>query len=167
VTSPAHPHDPTLDVIAEFTEVFAFIRSRWTDYSVQIHPELSGGSIFVLQTIVRKGPITATEIAHRLLMDKGMISRQVTLLKRLELIEARPAASDRRVTLLTGTALAQTRLGDVRGQMAEEYRRRFAGWDDAELGQLRDMLRRFNGSAEAFDLPDSPAARCTSERHSG
>ena len=54
VTKPErdHPHDPILDVIAEFSETFSFIRTRWTEFTEQLHPELSGGSIFVLQVII-------------------------------------------------------------------------------------------------------------------
>ena len=163
VTKPErdHPHDPILDVIAEFSETFSFIRTRWTEFTEQLHPELSGGSIFVLQVILKKGPITATEIGHRLRMDKAMISRQVALLRKLELVDAQAAAEDRRVTLLTGTELARTRLDEVRSQMSEQYRQRFADWGAEDIVQLRDLLRRFNGSADFFEDSASPSARCT------
>ena len=156
-----HPHDPILGVIAEFTETFSFIRTRWTEFTQQLHPELSGGSIFVLQVILKKGPITATEIGHRLRMDKAMISRQVALLRKLGLVDTQPAAEDRRVALLTGTELAHTRLSEVRSQMSEQYRQRFAGWEVEDIVQLRDLLHRFNGSAEFFEDPASPSARGT------
>lgn len=160
-SAPDRPHDPILDVIAEFSEVFTFIRTRWTGYTEQLHPDLSGGSIFVLQTILRKGPITATEISHRLRMDKALISRQVALLRKLELVDAQPASEDRRVMLLTGTDLARTRLDEVRAKMADEYRQRFDSWDPAEIETLFEMLHRFNRGSDGFASPDSPAARCT------
>lgn len=156
-----HPHDPILDVIAEFTESFAFIRTRWTEFTEQLHPELSGGSIFVLQLILKKGPITATEIGHRLRMDKAMISRQVTLLRKLGLVDTQPAAEDRRVALLTGTELARTMLVEVRSQMADQYRQRFADWDAEDIVRLRELLHQFNGTADFFEDRSSPSARCT------
>lgn len=159
-----HPHDTVLDVIAEFSEVFAFVRSRWAGYTEQIHPELANGSLFVLQLILRKGPISATELGHRLRMDKATISRQVALLRKLELVDTQPAAEDRRVTLLTGTELARTRLAEVRGKMSEDYRRRFEGWQTEELDQLYELLHRFNRSSDELESVASPSARCTPEQ---
>lgn len=158
-----HPHDPVIDVIAEFSELLTFIRTRWTEFSAQIHPELAGGSTFILQMIMKKGPITATELGHRLRMDKAMISRQVSQLRKLGLVESELAAEDRRVTLLTGTELARTRLDEVRGKMSQQYQQRFDGWKPEEIVALRDLLHRFNSGSDFFTEFESPAVRCTPE----
>lgn len=149
-------------IIAEFSEVFAFARTRWSHYAEEVHPELRGVGIMVLQTILRKGPVTATGIGQMLDMDKAVVSRQVSRLRELELIEAEPAEEDRRVILLTPSAHAETLIAELRMRNAEAYRERFDGWTPEELRSLRTALHRFNGAAPALQA-DGPARRCARE----
>lgn len=150
------------EIIAEFSQVFAFARTRWARYAEEVHPELKGVGLMVLQTIIRKGPVTATGLAGLLDMDKATVSRQVAKLRSLQLVEATAAEADRRVTLLTASPAAQTAMDELHAQTAAAYRARFADWGDAELAQLRAMLHRFNASAEDA-RGEGPARRCARE----
>src|SRR5690554_2336799 len=78
-------------LIAEFSEAFAFLRIRWTRFAEEVHPELKGGTFALLNTIVKRGPITATELGQLLTLDKGLVSRQVTHLKELGFIDSAPS----------------------------------------------------------------------------
>jgi len=146
------------EIIAEFAEVFAFARTRWARYAEEVHPELRGVGMMVLQVILRKGPITATELGQMLDMDKAVVSRQVAKLRELELVDATPSEEDRRVVLLAGSARAQSLLEELQHRNAWEYGQRFAGWDDVELESLRSALHRFNGAGA--ETADGPAKRC-------
>ena len=145
----SHP-DGISDIIAEFSEVFAFARTRWARYAEEVDPELKGVGIMVLQLILRKGPITATGISQLLDMDKAMVSRQITKLKELELIETQPSREDRRVVLLTPSPKAEDLLGAIRQKWAHAYHERFVDWSSDELEHLRAALHRFNASAEGL-----------------
>lgn len=152
-------HDVVAGIITEFTEAFAFSRSRWARFAGEVSPELSSMSVVVLQIVFRKGPITATEIGQFLDMDKSLVSRHVSRLRELGLVAATEAPEDRRVQLLTASEHAEQLLGGVRERWALAYRERFAGWSDADLETLRAGLHRFNESAEGGH--EGPASRCT------
>lgn len=132
------------DIAAEFAGVFAFARSRWARHAQQVHPELNGVGLMVLQRVTRCGPITASAIVQQLDMDKAAVSRQVTKLRELGLVEVAPAAEDKRVQMLSLTAAGQAATENLRGLMAADYAERFAGWSDADLAELRTLLHRFN-----------------------
>lgn len=150
-------------ITAEFSQVFAFSRSRWAGFAEDIHPELRGVGLFVLQIIHRKGPITATEIAHLLMLDKSVVSRQVTKLRQIDLVDAVASEEDRRVVLLTTTEQTRESLERVQALNADAYLDRFADWSDEDLAQLHDLLHRFNTSASAdpVALASGAAARCS------
>lgn len=135
------------EIIAEFSEVFAFARTRWTKYAEEIHPALKGVGMMMLQTILRRGPVTATELSQVLDMDKATVSRQVARLRELDLVDAEASAEDRRVLLLTTSATAQETLARVRSRTAHDYHERLADWSTDDLERFRDTLRRFNGAA--------------------
>lgn len=157
--------DIVADIIAEFSEVIAFARSRWARYAEDVHAELRGVGLVMLQVILRKGPLTATGIAQMLDMDKAVVSRQLAKLRELELVEAEPAPEDRRVTLLTGSARAQELLDGIRVKWADAYHERFRDWSSDELEQMRSSLHRFNATAD-HAMPDLPSSRCARDRAS-
>ena len=147
------------EIIAEFSEIFAFARTKWARYAEEVHADLRGVGMMVLQLVMRKGPITATGISQLLDMDKAMVSRQISKLRELDLVLAEPAAEDRRVILLTASDRAEEMLDGIRQQWAHAYHERFAGWSAADLETLRSGLHRFNASADS-GRPDGPAKRC-------
>lgn len=156
------------EIISEFSEVFAFARSRWARYAEEIHSDLRGAGMIVLQLIMRKGPVTATGLSQLLDMDKAMVSRQIAKLRELGFVEAEPAEDDRRVILLTASERAGKLLEGIRGQWAHEYHERFAGWSLDDLQVLRGGLHRFNAASEAArqTIPEGPARRCAREHRS-
>lgn len=162
--SAAHEEEIVAGIISEFTEAFAFSRTRWTRYANEVSQDLSGVSMLVLQIVFRRGPITATGVSHWLDMDKSLVSRHVSKLRDLGLIEANESPEDRRVQLLTVSDHATELLSGVRERWSNAYRERLADWSEAELEALRAGLHRFNASAESLPA-EGPAARCS--RHAG
>lgn len=156
--------DAITGIIAEFSDVFAFSRKRWSRYAEEIDAGLSSVGMIVLQFIIRKGPVTATGISQMLDMDKSIVSRQLAKLRELGFIDAAPAPEDRRVQLITGSQQAFEVIDDIRERWANAYRERFEGWTAEELETLRAGLHRFNASA-SDPHPDGPAVRCA--RHAG
>ena len=134
------------DIAAEFAAVFAFARSRWAGHAQNVHPELKGVGLMVLQTVTRHGPIAATEVGQILDTDKATISRQVAKLRELGLIEITPDECDKRVQLLSLSDEGVVAIAELRGRIGADYRERFAGWSEADLEDLRALLHRFNGT---------------------
>lgn len=161
------PRDEVIpEIIAEFSQAFASARTRWSRYAEEVHPELRGPGMMILQTIIRRGPITATGLSGMLEMDKAFVSRQVTKLRGLGLVDAKEAESDRRVILLTASPAAQTAVEGLQAHTAAEYRARFSGWSEEELEQLQRFLHRFNAAAEE-QRGEGPARRCAREEAEG
>lgn len=134
------------EIIAEISELVASARTNWMRAAEDAHPELRGLGLMMLHMISRKCPITATELGAMLDMDKAAVSRHITHLRELGLVDATASAEDRRVTLLTTTPAAHAMLEDVSRRSAENYHKRFSGWDEADLAHLQGLLHRFNGS---------------------
>ena len=158
-TADAPRDDRIAQIISEFSEVFAFARSHWASYAQEVDPELKGVGMIVLQLIFKKGPVTATALSQMLDMDKAVVSRQVSKLRELGLLEAEASAEDRRVTLLRASEAAQRTLERLHAQNAHAYHERFEQWSAEELEQLREGLHRFNQSSP--EPHDGPAHRCT------
>ena len=151
------------DVISEFSEFFAAARSNWARYSEEVHPELTGAGMIIMQFIVRNGPVTATGICQIMRMDKALVSRQVARLRELGFVHATPAEEDRRVMLLTPSDEAKRVMGLVKAKWAHSYHDRFADWDIEEIERFRAALHRFNTSADRE--VNGPAGRCAKDRH--
>lgn len=151
-------------IIAEFSEVFAFVRTRWARFAEETHPDLRGTGILVLQIVLRKGPVTVTGLSQLLGMDKAMVSRQITKLRELGFVESAPAPEDRRVTLITATDKARETIEALRARAAHDYQLRFAEWDDNALEALGESLHRFNSYAP--EQAAGPAVRCA-QGHGG
>lgn len=159
-TGPDAGRDTTVaEIIAEFSQVFAFARTRWSRYAEEVNPGLKGVGMMVLQVILRKGPVTATELSQMLDMDKAVVSRQVSKLRQLDLIEAEASDEDRRVTLLRPSETAQHTIERLHAKNAHAYHERFAEWSAGDLETLRVGLHRFNQSSP--EPADGPAHRCT------
>lgn len=149
--APSRVPDPPVaevirDIAGEFAAAFAFARSRWAGHAGNVHPDLKGVGLMVLQRITRCGQITATEVAQHLDMDKATVSRQVNKLRELGLVGVAPTVEDKRVQLLTLSAEGAAAVEELRGRMASDYAERFAGWDESDLAHLRALLHRFNGA---------------------
>lgn len=151
--------DLLTSIIAEFSEVFAFSRTRWARFAEEVHPALRGSSLVVLQVISRKGPITATGLSQLLDMDKSLVSRQITKLRDLGFIDTAESPEDRRVQLITVSATAAELFADIRTLWANSYRERFEGWSTSDLQSLLDGLSHFNAAATEA-RHDGPAFRC-------
>ena len=106
------------EIISEFSQSFAAARTRWTRFAEVVHPERRGPGMMILQTILRRGPVTATGLGSILDMDKAMVSRQVTKLRSLGLVDAKEAESDRRVILLTASETAHSAIEGIQARIS-------------------------------------------------
>nr|WP_246587111.1 MarR family transcriptional regulator [Stakelama flava] len=97
----------------------------------------------LLASVARYGPVGVVEVADRTGRDHTTISRQMTKLEELGLIERRASATDKRVREATVSAKGQkmvTALDAARERLANRI---LVSWTDAELDDLRRLLRRF------------------------
>lgn len=97
----------------------------------------------LLARIGRHGPIGVVDLADRTGRDHTTISRQMTRLEDLGLIERRPSATDKRVREAEVSDKGRAMIAELNAARERLANRILASWNDAELDQLRVLLRRF------------------------
>jgi DNA-binding MarR family transcriptional regulator len=97
----------------------------------------------LLARIARYGPIGVVELADRTARDHTTISRQMAKLEELGLIERRASATDKRVREATVSVKGRDMIGLLSAARERLANRILVDWTDADLDQLRKLLRRF------------------------
>lgn len=101
-------------------------------------------ALFPLLVLVeRVGPIGVVELADRVGRDYTTVSRQVTKLERLGLINRQESATDRRVreSVITEKGKAMTdRVDEARERIGLAI---FASWEDQDVENLVRLMRKF------------------------
>ncbi len=147
------PGDPRTELAqeirSEVLELFLGTRRETSDYAAMLHPELTSVSIGILRRVARRENVTSARLAVELCMDKGSVSRQLTLLRKIGFVEALPDPKDGRALSLNITPLAQERWEQLKVLMGEEYGHRFEGWSDEELQTFLAYLHRYNAALAA------------------
>lgn len=97
----------------------------------------------LLSRVWRYGPIGVVDLADRTGRDHTTISRQMTKLEELGLIERRPSTADKRVREATVTEKGQDMVRILNAARERLANRILVDWTDEDLDQLRILLRRF------------------------
>ncbi|KAF4408283.1 MULTISPECIES: MarR family winged helix-turn-helix transcriptional regulator [Streptomyces] len=145
-----HGRDASLETIQRELTEFAR-RSRAT--ATRIHPELPLVSYTLLAHVDARGGCSATELAAHYLLDKSTVSRQVSALERLGLVERRPDPADQRVQVVHCTEAGEEAVVRARESRREAIRARLTDWDTEDLATFAALLRRYNTA------PATPPAR--------
>lgn len=111
-----------------------------------VHPDLQPASYLMLSHVAENGPMRASSVADLFTVDKGAISRQVTHLMELGLVEKSRDPEDGRAWLLTATPDAVERLRTVAEQRRTYLAERLDGWEAGDLERFTDLLARYNDS---------------------
>ena len=114
-----------------------------------IHPELQATAYFILLHVFEHEPARAAHIVDDLGIDKGAVSRKVTQLERLGLLERTTDPLDGRARTLVVSDLGQTRLQELERERRSAFTGRLASWTGPELAHLADGLSSYNASLEA------------------
>jgi len=87
-------------------------------------------------------PISVVELANLVGRDHSVVSRQVTKLEALGLVERRPAKGDQRVRRLEPSATGWRMLDQFAVARRKFVSKRLGDWTDEERRVLLDLLRR-------------------------
>jgi len=97
----------------------------------------------LLVGIERYGPIGVGDLADGVGRDYTTVSRQVTKLENLSLIERRPGKADRRINEAVITPRGQTLIDALDAARLRLAAPILAKWSEEDFGQLAQLLRRF------------------------
>ncbi|GGD32210.1 hypothetical protein GCM10010915_10730 [Microbacterium faecale] len=144
--------DETVDAIRSveigLSEVFTQHRRTMKRNAERLQPGMLPMTYKVFAVIARRAPITASELAEWLEMDKGQISRTVTYLESIDLVTRRPDEADRRSFVIEPTESGVERLEAARTPHEETLRARLGHWDPADARRLGELLLALAGRAE-------------------
>jgi DNA-binding MarR family transcriptional regulator len=119
------------------------------------------GPLTVLDAVAEQGEAKVSAIASALLMDVSTVSRSLSGLCRDGLVQWRTDSTDGRSHLVSCTPAGLHRLAERRDQVAAELERRLAGWPQADVAQLSDLLNRFVASL----IEEQAASSASSSTH--
>ncbi|GAA3654163.1 MarR family winged helix-turn-helix transcriptional regulator [Microbacterium marinilacus] len=124
----------------EFSELIAQVRRIIMRNADRVSPGMLPGAYKVFTTIADAGPLTASAIADRLMIDKGQLSRTVRELEDLGLVARTPDPSDGRAHLLEPTEDGRRRLATARAPQEHGLSRALEKWDVSDVRRLADLL---------------------------
>ena len=125
----------------------------------QLHPDLDGAAYGLLALLEDTGPLRASDLVTRLGLDKSTVSRQISSLVDLGLVDRAADPADGRAQVLTSSAEGSARLAQIRDVRRARWEADLSGWPAEDVVALGELLGRLNRIGEAREAEDGGAAR--------
>jgi DNA-binding MarR family transcriptional regulator len=119
------------------------------DRARAVHPDLQPSSYLLLSHLAESGPLRASAVVEEMGIDKGAVSRQITHLAELGLLDRTRDPDDGRAMLLAVTDDARARLDRVARDRSERFGQLLREWTDTELAAFGAELGRYNTALDA------------------
>ncbi len=126
-------------------------RAMSTEMSREVHPDLDTEAYGLLMGIHDFSRARASELALHFGLGKATVSRQLTELAELGLIEREPDPADGRAHVLVLTVEGRARLERTRAARRERWHAMLGAWPVDDVWLLARMLSRFNLLGEDAD----------------
>lgn len=123
-----------------FGELMVEFRRVYAQAAESVSPGMLPGTFKVLSSIQRAGSISVSGIAERLTADKGQVSRSVTELEELGLVERTTDAADGRIKLITVTEEGLARLERARLPYEGRLSESLADWPLESIEKFTELL---------------------------
>lgn len=140
---PADRATVTLDVEQAVVELYRTVNERVKSHARAFNPDLQPAGFGILRYIKAREPIRAAEIATSLGMDKSAVSRQISALREMGLVETTPDPLDGRASLLVLSGTSRDALSGIQDRTTTDYDRALSAWSDSDLLAFAQMLKRF------------------------
>ena len=115
----------------------------------ELHPDLDGAAYGLLALLEDAGPLRAGDLVARLGLDKSTVSRQLSSLVTLGLVDRSADPEDGRAQVLTPSAEGSARLARIRAARRARWAADLADWPTEDVATLAELLARFNRVGEA------------------
>lgn len=139
------------DVDHELTRLMRRHRARALKRATDVDESLDLTSYLLLTAIYDHGDgVRGSDLAEMFAVHKSTISRSITALERLGLVERLADPADGRAQILRASAKAESRLGKIRSRGREWLAEVLAEWSPEERETFAKGLARFNDAAENF-----------------
>jgi len=133
----------------ELTRFLRRARASSARLAGEVHPDLDAAGYAVLASVLELGEsrpagVRAAELAEAVGLHKSTMSRNITVLENLGLLERVPDPSDARARLLRLTPTGRTQVQRSRAGRRQRLADEMAGWSRADLEQLAALLKRLH-----------------------
>ncbi|MGW1057566.1 MarR family winged helix-turn-helix transcriptional regulator [Micromonospora sp. NBC_01412] len=132
----------------ELTALLRRGRTLSWEVAKEVHPDLDPNAYGLLLWLRRCDSIRLTDLAARLGVGKGTLSRQINSLEALGLVRRESDPDDRRASPLSLTAEGQRRFDAARSSRLAEFRRILERWERQDVEDFAQLLRRFNDALD-------------------
>lgn len=139
-----HPPETVRAVEHELTALLRRSRAVSWEIAREVHPNLEPNAYGLLLWLRRSGSIRLTDLATRLGIGKGTLSRQINGLETLGLVRRDPDPSDRRAFQLSLTEEGQRRFDAASAGRLERFRETLSSWSAQDVQSFARLLNRFN-----------------------
>lgn len=119
-------------------------RARSVALAGQVHPGLDGAGYSLMVALDGGDVVRAADLVVRFGVDKSTISRQLSQLESLGLVERVPDDNDRRALVVRLTVTGESRLHAVREARRARIRGVLDDWPAEDVRALGDLLGRLN-----------------------
>lgn len=136
------------DVDRQLTRLLIGARARTLTLIAQIDPNLEYGGYLVLLCICERADgIRSKELAEAMGLHKSTISRAVSSLEKLGLVERRTDPDDRRASLLSPTRSAQDKVHAIADGRRNVLAAILRDWTKEDRIEFATGLRRLNDAS--------------------
>ena len=146
---PVDAHEAYVALEREIGLLLRRSRAISTRLARELHPDLDGAAYGLLALLQDSGPLRASDLVARLGLDKSTVSRQVSSLVDLGLVDRTADPEDGRAQVLTPSAEGSARLNRIRDARRARWESDLSGWDTDDVATLALLLGRLNRIGEA------------------
>ncbi len=110
----------------------------------RMHPELEASAYPLLAHIHSHPGIRGSDLAAHFGVGRATVSRQLSRLAELGLVQREVDPEDTRGQQITLTRDGEARFEKARDRRVEMYRQAFGEWDEEDVAQLATLLHRYS-----------------------
>lgn len=136
--------DMIQDVETQMSVLFANGRRLTQRAARMVHPELQTSGLYVMRMLQKHGPLRPSAIAENLEIDRSAVSRIISPLDGLGLVERVTDPGDRRAFIISLTEEGRARLANLSAEPNGPLRSMLAGWNPDDVAALARLLTRLN-----------------------
>jgi DNA-binding MarR family transcriptional regulator len=150
---PAGPPGPATEAFGRLEREIALLLRRARVISErlagELHPDLDGSAYGLLALLQDLGPLRAGDLVARLGQDKSTVSRQVTKLVELGLVDRTADPVDGRAQVLAPSSEGSARLARIREARRARWAADLGDWPTDDVATLAELLGRINEGRQA------------------
>ncbi|GAA1344583.1 MarR family winged helix-turn-helix transcriptional regulator [Arthrobacter roseus] len=121
-------------------------RARSNSHKVarRVHPDMEPAAYGLLVILQRTGGMRLTDLATNVGIGKPSVSRQITMLEQLGLVQKTADPQDGRAQAISLTPLGSSRLFAAQSGRKDAFRHLMEDWSAADIGDLARLLGQLN-----------------------